>query len=110
MMVPPSREENRRESLRRIQVGTAGLGGVLLLVGLTNVLVENIRKDRGRAGTAMLGEIGAPANAMTVPTQPTEPLVDLGVTPATDTGKPVPDLEPDPKLQKPMDRDPAQPH
>ncbi|HEX7872422.1 MAG TPA: hypothetical protein VF475_05885 [Sphingobium sp.] len=113
MMVRPSREESRRESLRRIQVGAAGLGGVLLLVGLTNVLVDNIRKDSVLGGmTGSVDGTVAP-NAMVAPTQPTEPLVDLGVTPATDTAKPqgvpaVPDLEPDPQLQKPMDRDPRQ--
>lgn len=109
MMVPPSREENRRESLRRIQVGGAGLGGVLLLVGLTNVLVDNIRKDRVLSGFAAAGDAGTAANAMAAPAQSTEPLADLGVTPATDAGKQapaVPDLEPDPKLQTPMDRDP----
>jgi hypothetical protein len=109
-VVPPSREESRRESLRRIQVGGAGLTGVLLLVGLTNVLVDNIRKDQGLAGLAVTAQ-GTTANAATAPAQSTEPLADLGVAPATDTGKApaVPDLEPDPKLQKPMDRDPRQP-
>ncbi|MET0364248.1 MAG: hypothetical protein ABW169_06305 [Sphingobium sp.] len=107
MMVRPSREESRRESLRRIQVGAAGLGGVLLLVGLTNVLVDNIRKDNVLTGST---DGSATPNAMAAPT---EPLVDLGVTPATDTAKAqgvpaVPDLEPDPQLQKPMDRDPRQ--
>ncbi|HEX7856579.1 MAG TPA: hypothetical protein VF503_23120 [Sphingobium sp.] len=112
MMVRPSREENRRESLRRIQVGAAGLGGVLLLVGLTNVLVDNIRKDNVLSAMTSAPNAGQALNATAAPQQPTEPLVDLGVTPATDTGKTrvpaVPDLEPDPRLQKPMDRDPQQ--
>jgi hypothetical protein len=107
MIVRPSREESRREMVRRIQVGGAGLGGVLLLVGLTNVLVDNIRKDGGLAagsiidGSVQSGNASAPSS---------EPLADLGVTPVQDSGAgqapAVPDLEPDPKLQKPMDRDP----
>lgn len=110
MMVRPSEEENRRESLRRVQMGAAGLGGVLLLVGLTNVLVDNIRKDNAMA-VATEGSAGQ--NMVTVPTS-SEALADLGVAPASDSAKApgvaaVPDLEPDPRLQKPMDRDPQQP-
>lgn len=112
MMVPPSREESRRESMRRIQIGGAGLGGVLMLVGLTNVLVDNIRKDGAlRSGADVMG--GLVAGNVTETTKSNEPLADLGVTPASDTGAQqavpaVPDLEPDPHLQKPMDRDPRQ--
>ncbi|MFT3968231.1 MAG: hypothetical protein QM690_20360 [Sphingobium sp.] len=113
MMVRPSREESHRESMRRIQVGAAGLGGVLLLVGLTNVLVDNIRKDNVLSGMGVTADGMAAPNAMAAPLQSTEPLADLGVTPATDASKrqavpAVPDLEPDPRLQKPMDRDPQQ--
>lgn len=111
MIVRPTREESRREAMRRIQVGAAGLGGVLLLVGLTNVLVENIRKDGIAAPGAVADGSGAPANVAVAP-PPGEPLADLGVTPASDSSTAqapaVPDLEPDPKLQKPMDRDPRQ--
>lgn len=108
MIVRPSREESRREMVRRIQVGGAGLGGVLLLVGLTNVLVDNIRKDGVLTGAVVI-EDGHASNAVAKPSS--EPLADLGVTPAQDTGSQapaVPDLEPDPRLQKPMDRDPRQ--
>lgn len=109
MTIRPSREESRREMVRRIQVGGAGVGGVLLLVGLTNVLVDNIQKDRLlSAGAVALGE-SAPSNTAA---PSSEPLADLGVTPASDGGSvpapAVPDLEPDPRLQKPMDRDPRQ--
>ncbi len=112
MMVPPSREESRRESIRRIQIGAAGLGGVMMLVGLTNVLVDNIRKDGGLgSGTEVMGGLVATNNAESAKSN--EPLADLGVTPASDTSSQqavpaVPDLEPDPQLQKPMDRDPRQ--
>ncbi|HEX7820837.1 MAG TPA: hypothetical protein VF463_09485 [Sphingobium sp.] len=112
MMVPPSREESRRESVRRIQIGAAGLGGVLMLVGLTNVLVDNIRKDGGlTSGSEVMG--GLVAGNAADPAKSNEPLADLGVTPASDAGTQqavpaVPDLEPDPQLQKPMDRDPRQ--
>jgi len=42
--------------------------------------------------------------------QPEDPLARLGVTPSADQGpaQVVPDLQPDPNLTKPMDRDPQQ--
>jgi len=109
MTIRPSREESRRETVRRIQVGSAGVGGVLLLVGLTNVLVDNIRKDSVLSAGAVAIGAAIPSNA-TAPSS--EPLADLGVTPSSDGASgqapAVPDLEPDPRLQKPMDRDPRQ--
>lgn len=111
-MALPSREEMHQEALRRIQLGVAGLGGVLLLVGLTNVVIANIRKESALDSAQSGQSAGTVANA-TDSGQPSEPLADLGVTPAPDsrsgTAMPaVPDLEPDPRLQKPMDRDPRQ--
>jgi hypothetical protein len=37
---------------------------------------------------------------------PKEPLAELGVQPAPEQQPIVPDLQPDPNLRKPMDRDP----
>lgn len=100
----------RQEDFQRIQIGIAGLCGVLLLVGLTNVIIDNVRKENV-LDTAQAGGAGeAPSNSSALGPL-SEPLADLGVTPAQDSrssAMPVPDLEPDPRLQKPMDRDPRQ--
>lgn len=97
----------RKEGIQRIQVGFSGLAGVILLVGLANIVVDNARKDR--AGE----EISADSVSGTIPVtgsavKPAEPLVELGVTPASDSGSQpvVADLQPDPNLREPMDRPP----
>ncbi|MGE4322475.1 MAG: hypothetical protein AB7E60_05540 [Sphingobium sp.] len=90
----------RQEGLQRVQIGLTGIAGVVLLVGLANIVID-------KAG------IGDPAQPPpTVPTltanavAPKEPLAELGVQPAPEQAPVVPDLQPDPNLSKPMDRDP----
>lgn len=105
-----------REMMQRIQIGLTGLAGVVLLVGLANIVIE-------KAGVDVTGVDGAPpqvvpttgANA-TEGSAAAEPLAELGVTPPPpDEGEAeqpdappqpqvVPDLEPNPALRKPMDR------
>lgn len=79
----------RREIIHRLQVGLSGLGAMILLVGLANII-----QDRAR----LVDEQAAPEAAPTVepvavPTQ-SDPLADAGV---------VPDLpaEPSPTAQEP---------
>lgn len=113
-MAKTTREQNQFEAMRRVQLGLVGLGSVLLLVGLINVVIDNVRRDNGLAPMSSVQQgMSGVANAVMVPEKPTEPLADLGVAPApevtTEPAAPVtavPDLEPDPQLQKPMDRDP----
>ena len=93
----------RQEGLQRVQIGLTGLAGVVLLVGLANIVIEKARVD----GAAL-----APPVTPTLETNavaPKEPLAELGVQPAPEQAPIVPDLQPDPNLKKPMDRDPAQP-
>jgi len=112
----PRRRELRahREELQRVQVGLVGLAGVLLVVTLANIVIQTARTESASdiaAGTLdSLNGGGQLANA----SGGNEPLADLGVTPTTEQvgAEPapalpsVPDLEPDPRLSKPMDRDP----
>jgi hypothetical protein len=113
-MAPLTREQVRREGFRRVQIGIAGLGGVLLLVGLTEFVVDNVRKEAALQ-LPDLPVSDEAANVAAPATPPdTEPLADLGVTPAAAPAAvapapAVPDLEPDPRLQKRMDRDPREP-
>ena len=111
-MIHPTPEQNRREAFRRVQLGFAGLAGVLLLVSLTQFVIDNVRKEAGFSLPELAPPGEAAANAMPPSLQNSEPLADLGVAPAAEAGgqvPAVPDLEPDPKLQKRMDRDPRQP-
>lgn len=105
MMTDQSDTPTRREAMQRVQVGLIGLGGVLLVVAFANVIVNTIRPD----ATQVLVAGGQPGvDAGTTNGTSTEPLEDLGVTPKSDqaVGASVPDLEPDPRLSKPMDQDP----
>lgn len=94
----------RKEGIQRIQIGLSGLAGVVLLLGLANIVVDNVRKDDAAQETA---EAAASNAAPIVPEEkPAEPLAELGVAPASDSGAVVADLQPDPNLKEPMDRPP----
>lgn len=96
----------RKEAMQRIQTGLTGLFGIVLLIGLANIVVDNIRRDdASEAPAAFNAAEAAAANGV-----PSEPLAELGVAPSADeaaTESVVPDLQPDPNLKKPMDRAPA---
>jgi hypothetical protein len=97
----------RSETLQRIQIGLIGLGAVLLVVAFANVVVRTVRPDAGQTVTVS----GQPQGPADQANGTGEPLADLGVMPRSDqsAGPSVPDLEPDPRLSKPMDRDPKKP-
>jgi hypothetical protein len=97
---------HRKEGIKRVQVGLTGLAGIVLMIGLVNIVVNNVRSGTdSRVETATLAANAADANA---DSGPQEPLAELGVTPSADVDvSVVPDLKPDPKLRKPMDRDAA---
>ena len=100
----------RKEGVQRIQIGLSGLAGVVLLIGLANIVVDNVRKgDASQDITADAGNAAAPAPVGVPEDKPTEPLAELGVAPASDSGAQQPvvaDLQPDPNLKEPMDRPP----
>ena len=93
----------RLEGLQRVQIGLTGLAGVVLLVGLANIVIEKARVDDAALAPPVTPTLETNAVA------PKEPLAELGVQPAPEQAPIVPDLQPDPNLKKPMDRDPAQP-
>lgn len=95
----------RQEGLQRVQIGLTGLAGVVLLVGLANIVIEKARLDDATLPPTAVPTLTTTTNA----TAPKEPLAELGVQPAPEQAPIVPDLQPDPNLKKPMDRDPAQP-
>ncbi|MBN8830120.1 MAG: hypothetical protein J0G94_05700 [Sphingomonadales bacterium] len=107
----PQKNEVRahRQELQRIQIGLVGLAAVLLIVTLANLVIQAARGDGALAGKGIAStQVATNANGANS-VEPSEPLADLGVTPSTEASIPyVPDLEPDPRLRKPMDRDPKQ--
>lgn len=67
--------EDRRESWRRIRVGLTGLGGILLVIGLANAMLE--RLGPSPSATEVIKNGAAPKPAETK----NEPLAELGVAP-----------------------------
>ncbi|MET0370327.1 MAG: hypothetical protein ABW039_03010 [Sphingobium sp.] len=95
--VRPADNSRRQEGLQRIQIGLTGVAGIVLLVGLANIVIDKARLGDAAAPPPVVPTLGANAVA------PKDPLAELGVQPAADQAV-VPDLQPDPKLSKPMDR------
>lgn len=92
----------RQEGLQRVQVGLTGLAGIVLLVGLANIVIDKARMDDAALPPPVVPTLTS--NAVS----PKDPLAELGVQPAPEQAPIVPDLQPDPNIRKPMDRDPAQ--
>jgi len=99
----------RKEGIQRIQLGLFGLAAVVLLVGLANVVVDNVRHEEnivmdGGAETAANAAVAIVAPPVVAP--PKEPLAELGVTPVPEAAQApvVADLQPDPNLREPMDQ------
>lgn len=92
----------RRETLQRVQIGLIGLGAVLLVVAFANIMARSARPDGGAMVSTVDGQTQLPAGTVNATSGDSEPFADLGVTPSPS----VPDLEPDPRLRKPMDQDP----
>ncbi|CAM8671753.1 hypothetical protein sphantq_01068 [Sphingobium sp. AntQ-1] len=94
----------RQEGLQRVQIGLTGLAGVVLLVGLANIVIEKARMDDAALPPPVVPTLSASGNAVS----PRDPLAELGVQPAPEQAPIVPDLQPDPNIRKPMDSDPTQ--
>ena len=67
----------RRQRFQRLQVGFFGLGAMVLLVGLANIIMTGVQQSQ--AG-AVVEEMPAPAVTADVPA-PRDPLADAGVAP-----------------------------
>lgn len=71
--VPPTPREIRAQAVHRLQVGLFGLGGMLLLVSLANVIMDRAQlADEDVASAESPASTSAPAN---------DPLADMGVAP-----------------------------
>lgn len=80
--VPPSLRERRAQAVHRLQIGLFGLAGMLLLVGLANIIMDRamISDDAGEASSAAAASAAsvAPEGAET---PASDPLADIGVVP-----------------------------
>ncbi|MDE2563587.1 MAG: hypothetical protein KGL48_15190 [Sphingomonadales bacterium] len=90
---PPGDRALRTQAVHRLQIGLFGLGGVLLMVGLANIVMERARQSEVATATA------APPAAIAAPTDvattASDPLVDMGVAPELPVNKPSPSAKPD---------------
>ena len=85
MALDPLQERN--ESWRRIRVGLTGLGGILLLVGLANAMLQQLGPSKVQNAPTVTGQPAKSAD------EKNEPLAELGVAP----GAPAKADEPAPK-------------
>ncbi|HKR16947.1 hypothetical protein [Rhizorhapis sp.] len=108
-------DSRSKDMMQRIQIGLTGLAGVVLLVGLANIVIEKAAVDEKAA--AVDGSppmLAAPSSNAMAPDaeQRSEPLAELGVTPASPgngdgTTQVVPDLQPNPAIRNRMDQEPG---
>ena len=81
--VPPTVRERRAQAVHRLQVGLFGLAGMLLLVGLANIIMD--RALLGGDATAASSAAAATAARVTpdgaAASPANDPLADIGVVP-----------------------------
>ncbi len=75
----------RAQAMQRLQVGLSGLGAMILLVGLANII-----QDRARVADSLSVPEAAPTTEPTAAPPLSDPLADAGV---------VPDLPAEPALE-----------
>ena len=81
--VPPGMRERRAQAVHRLQVGLFGIAGMLLLVGLANIIMDRARISddapaEASAASAAAASV-APESAAESPAS--DPLADIGVVP-----------------------------
>lgn len=73
---PPSARELRAQAVQRLQVGLFGLAAMLLLVGLANIILEQVLKNAASVQSPVVEASNAVPN--------NDPLADIGVMPAAE--------------------------
>jgi hypothetical protein len=79
----PSPREIRAHAVHRLQIGLLGLSGMLLLVGLANIIMERARDndDAAAQATVTSDPASTAAPAIAAQTPGSDPLADMGVVP-----------------------------
>jgi hypothetical protein len=70
---PPSTRELRAQAVHRLQIGLAGLAGMLLLVGLANIIMTRAQ---------LAGDEQSASAEISKESSASDPLADIGVAPA----------------------------
>ena len=80
---PPTARERRAQAVHRLQVGLFGLAGMLLLVGLANIIMDRARvsEDAPPAAAAAAASAAKVAPEATNAESANDPLADIGVVP-----------------------------
>ena len=103
--VPPTARERRAQAVHRLQVGLFGLAGMLLLVGLANIIMDRARvNEDAPAASSAASATAAKLDPATAPGQAaSDPLADIGVVPEMPAGdgSPDADLAPAPRAVAP---------
>ena len=81
--VNPTARELRAQAVHRLQVGLFGLAGMLLLVGLANIIMDRARVNDDAAAVAVAADPSAAGTQAKSadPGQASDPLADIGVVP-----------------------------
>ena len=81
--VPPTVRERRAQAVHRLQVGLFGLAGMLLLVGLANIIMDRamISEDATAASSAASASAASVSPEGAAQTPASDPLADIGVVP-----------------------------
>ena len=78
--------EDKRAGMQRVRVGLTGLGAVLLIVAVSAAIFESARRPETDAGAPSHRTEQAVANMVGKTVEvPSEPLAEIGVTPAAPT-------------------------
>ena len=80
--VPPSARERRAQAVHRLQVGLFGLAGMLLLVGLANIIMDRAMiSDDATAASSVAAASAARVSPEGARSPASDPLADIGVVP-----------------------------
>ena len=80
--VPPTVRERRAQAVHRMQVGLFGLAGMLLLVGLANIIMDRaLISDDATAASSAAAASAAKVSPQGTASPANDPLADIGVVP-----------------------------
>jgi hypothetical protein len=75
--VPSPLSGTRAQSVQRLQVGLFGIGSMVLLVGLANVVLTNARQNEAQVVPEAAPTVAAPEEVK----PPSDPLAEAGIVP-----------------------------